>query len=274
MRSPLLPKKARIMDLRRETEDVLTFKLKVEEGDFKFKSGQFNMVSALGVGEAAISISSAPTEEPIFNHTVRAIGSVTSYLHTLGIGDCVGIRGPYGTHWPMDDARGKDLLIVAGGIGLAAVKSAIEEALARREEYGKITILYGARTPKDMLYVYDYERWSSIPGTELLLTVDRADDGEWKGNVGVVTTLFEKIEVDPSRTVAMICGPEIMMRFTLIELIKIGLPYNAIFLSLERRMKCGLGQCGHCMLGPKFVCKDGPVFSYDTIEPFFGKRGV
>jgi NAD(P)H-flavin reductase len=271
MGSPLLPRKARIIDVRRETADVITFRLRVEDGDFKFKSGQFNIISAIGVGESAISISSAPTDEPVFNHTIRAIGNVTRYLHTFGVGDCVGIRGPYGTHWPMDDARGKDLLIVSGGIGLAAVKSAIEEALNRRGEYGKITILYGARTPKDMLYTYDYERWRSTPGVELLLTVDRADDREWKGNVGVVTTLFEGIKVDPSRTVAMICGPEIMMRFTLIELIKIGLPCKYIFLSLERRMKCGLGQCGHCMLGPKFICKDGPVFSYEEIKPFFGK---
>jgi len=277
MSNPLIPQEAVIKAIRTETYDTLTFSMAFKEEsrreEYFFKGGQFNMVSLLGLGEAAISLSSDPAVRQHFEHTVRAVGNVTGALSRLSVGDVVGVRGPYGTAWPLDKIPGRDVVIVAGGIGLAPLRPAIEHILGNRPVYGRVMILYGAKTPRDLIYTRDFDRWSSQPNTEVLLTVDRVDGESWNRHIGVVPTLFEQVELSPTSTVALVCGPEVMMRFVTIDLLKRGIAEENIFLSMERRMRCGIAQCGHCFLGPKFVCKDGPVFQYTDLRGLF-ERGV
>ncbi|MCL5676825.1 MAG: FAD/NAD(P)-binding protein [Firmicutes bacterium] len=276
--SPLLPQPAVIQEIRRETADTQTYTLAfADEGlreRFSFRPGQFNMLTLWGAGEAAVSFSSDPALRGQFQHTIRAVGNVTRAMARFSVGDVVGLRGPYGRAWPLEEMKGKDVLVVAGGIGLAPVRPAILHLFRHRSDYGRITLLYGARTPADLLYTDQYDEWRAQPDTTLLLSVDRADGVPWPHQVGVVTTLFPLIEFAPGNTVALVCGPEIMMRFVAVDLLRRGLSPERLFVSLERRMKCAVGQCGHCMFGPKFVCREGPVFRYAEVEPFFGKRGV
>jgi len=273
--NPWLPVEAVIADLRRETYNTATYTLAFRDPEarrrYSFRPGQFNMVGFLGIGEAAISISSDPGLPEAFQHTVRAVGDVTRALARLQQGDVVAVRGPFGNPWPMEEARGQDLLVVAGGTGLAPLRSAVEDAFHRRGEHGQITILYGAKTPGDLIYTADFQRWSSQPDTRLVLTVDRTEGQPWTHHVGVVPTLFDLVTLAPTRTIALICGPEVMMRFVIVDLLKRGFPPERLFLSLERRMRCGVAQCGHCFLGPKFVCQDGPVFRYPQLYGLFVK---
>ncbi|RLG89000.1 MAG: Ni/Fe hydrogenase subunit gamma [Thermoprotei archaeon] len=262
----MTPKPARIVKVVDEALNVKTYYIELPRGFERPKPGQFNMIYIPGVGEIPISVSDI--ENGVVGHTVRFVGSVTYVLKNLGVGDIVGIRGPYGKPWPLNDYVGKDILIVAGGIGLAPLRSVIKEILRNRGKFGKLTLLYGARTPKDLLYKHELGSYCNAPNTEILLTVDRADE-TWRGHVGVVTKLIPKAKIDPERTVAFVCGPEIMMRFTVIELAKVGLKPNQIYLSLERRMRCGVGLCGHCQMGPYFVCKHGPIFPYWFIKKYF-----
>jgi NAD(P)H-flavin reductase len=183
----------------------------------------------------------------------------------LGVGDTIGVRGPFGSSWPVAQAEGKDLVIVAGGIGLAPLRPAMYHALAHRERFGKVILLYGARTPAEMLYRSQLEKWRSHFDLDVLVTVDRATDA-WRSSVGVVTRLIPRAQFEPQNSVALVCGPEIMMRFTVAELIKRGIAHDDVFLSMERNMKCAVGMCGHCQYGPYFVCKDGPVFPYSAVE--------
>ena len=229
--------------------------------------GQFVEVSLPGVGEAPISISSPPGAGDTFDLVVRNVGNVTRAMHGLAAGDALGIRGPYGTHFPVDGAlKGKDLLFVCGGIGLVPVRSAINYCLDHRGDYGRIQILFGARTPDDRLFVSEArERWSRAPDTLYLETVDRGDKS-WKGNVGVITTLLPRIAIDPARTAAVICGPPIMYKFVIVELRRMGLAMDQVYLSLERHMKCGVGKCGHCQINGRYVCQDGAVFRYGDVE--------
>ncbi len=267
--NPFLPRIGRIAAVRRETEDTTTYTVRLEGGPpLSFRPGQFNMVGRPGFGESAISLASAPADGT-FDHTVRHVGNVTRALARLGVGDWIWVRGPYGVGWPLEVLEGRPVLIVAGGIGLAPLRGVIQTVLAHRDRYGPLTLLYGARTPGQLLYRTELEAWRQAPGVEVWVTVDRAEPG-WTGPVGVVTALFPRIRVDPE-AVALVCGPEVMMRFTLLELLRRGLPGEQIYLSLERHMRCGVGQCGHCILGPVFVCRDGPVFRYDRIQPFFGR---
>ena len=201
-----------------------------------------------GVGEAPVSVSGIESDGVIIQ-TVRSIGTLTEYLFKLGRGDLIGIRGPYGKGWPIEKLKDKDVLIVGGGIGLAPLRPVIREVERNRRDYGRLSILYGARNPSLLLYRYEFDEYRGIPNSELLLTVDRADE-TWTGNVGVVTQLIPKASVDPRNAVALVCGPEIMMRFTVKALEKQGFKENQIYLSLERRMKCGVGLCGHCQVGP------------------------
>jgi len=274
MPDPMLPHPAVIEDIQPEAYGISTFSLVFTEpaqaSTFRFQPGQFNMIYLPGFGEVAISISSDPNVSQALGHTIRYAGSVTRALGRLKVGDMVGVRGPYGSAWPLEKARGKSLVIVAGGIGLAPLRPALLEVLRRREDFARVVLLYGARTPADLLYTGEFERWQA-GGVEVYTTVDLADQ-TWHGQVGVVPALFYRIRVDPKQTLVMTCGPEIMMRFVIYEALARRIPKESVFLSMERNMKCAIGFCGHCQFGPTFICKDGPVLNFAAIEPFFGKE--
>ncbi len=265
--SLFLPTPYRIRRRRRETSDTWTLELEPTAGGevLGFAPGQFTMVYAFGAGEVPISISGDPARHDRLVHTIRVAGATTRSICSVKRGGVLGIRGPYGTAWPVDRAEGGDLVIAAGGIGLAPLRPALYAALARRDAYRRVVLLYGGRSPDQLLYPRELERWSER-GIEVHVTVDRADE-EWRGPVGVVTTLLEHADFYPATTTALVCGPEVMMRFTAAGLVASGVPPEQVHLSMERNMKCALGQCGRCQFGPVFVCGDGPVFSYAAIEP-------
>jgi NAD(P)H-flavin reductase len=272
---PMVPSPHRILKVRRETGDVFSIETQpqAEDSGFPFIPGQFNMVYVFGVGEVPLSISGDPSRTKTLTHTIRGVGWVTRALQKLKKGDMVGVRGPFGNPWPMQEIAGKDVVIIAGGVGLAPVRPVIYQLLAEREKYGNISILYGARSPDDILYGKELEKWRGRFDLEVDVTVDSAQRG-WMGNVGVVTQLIPKVISDSENTLAMICGPEIMMRFTVMELQRQGIDDTGIYLTMERNMKCAIGLCGHCQFGPQFICKDGPVFRYDRIRNIFGKREI
>jgi NAD(P)H-flavin reductase len=265
----------RVERVQDETYDTFTLELKPKNGSgvTSFAPGQFNMLYVFGVGEVPISISGDPTKPRKLIHTTRAVGAVTKAMRKLNRGDELGVRGPFGTSWPIEEAKGCDVVIVAGGIGMAPLRPSVYQLLSQRQEYGKLILLYGARTPGDLLYQEEMQRLRGRSDLQLDITVDRALR-LWRGNVGVVTTLIPKASFDPTSTIAMVCGPEIMMRFTVAELQKRGVGEEKIYISMERNMKCGFGSCGHCQFGPFFVCKDGPVFRYDRVKYFLGKAEV
>ena len=269
---PMQTKPYRVERVRRETNDTFTLELKPADGEngLSFAAGQFNMLYAFGVGEIPISISGDPNMPERLVHTVRAVGAVSRALPKLKRGHVLGVRGPYGTHWPVEEAAGGDVLIVTGGIGLAPLRPALYQLIAHRERYGRVILLYGARTPEEILFERELAQWRAQFDLDVHVTVDRGT-GNWRGNVGVVTTLIPKASFDPSSTIAFVCGPEIMMRFTLLELKRRELAANNVFISMERNMKCGIGFCGHCQFGAAFVCKDGPVFRLNQVTDLFGK---
>ena len=271
----MLPQPFRIRRVKRETHDTFTVELHPQNGagGFSFAPGQFNMLYLFGVGEVPISISGDPQQEETVVHTVRAVGTVTRAMRALKAGDTLGVRGPYGAAWPVQEAAGNDVVIVTGGIGLAPLRPAMLAVLAQRERFGHVALLYGARTPADILYKKQIMKWRAQFDLQVHVTVDRAL-GDWRGNVGVVTTLIPKAAFDPYHTTALVCGPEIMMRYAVRELEARGIPDENIYVSLERNMKCAIGLCGHCQFGPTFVCKDGPVFRYDRIRKWFEIREV
>jgi NAD(P)H-flavin reductase len=231
------------------------------------------MLYAFGVGEVAISISGDPGRPDSLVHTVKEVGAVTSGLRRLRKGEMLACRGPYGQPWPVDAALDGDLILVAGGVGLAPLRPVLYHAIRHRESYRRLALLVGARTPMDLLYRSQLERWEQARKLNLLLTVDRAPP-EWTGRVGVVPALLGEAAIDPERSVVFVCGPEVMMRFTVRELTRLGIPDERIYLSMERNMKCAVGFCGHCQYGPAFLCKDGPVFRLDRIRPLFLLREV
>jgi NAD(P)H-flavin reductase len=272
---PILPRLYRVQQSKQETYDTWTLEFEPVDGHdgFSFAPGQFNMVYEFGVGEVPISISGDPANPKKLIHTIRSVGAATKALCSLKKSDEVTIRGPYGTHWPVEDSIGHDVVIVAGGVGLPPLRPAIYHLLSNREQYGRILLLYGARTPQDMLYTAELKQWRARFDVDVETTVDTARP-EWHGNVGVVTTLIPRANFDPQRAKVFIVGPEIMTRFTIIELQKRGVTAEGIFVSLERNMKCGIGHCGHCQLGSKFVCRDGPIFRYDQVQQFLSKREI
>jgi NAD(P)H-flavin reductase len=270
---PMVPTVARVVRTRRELADVWTLDIDAGDGGFPFAPGQFNMLYAFGVGEAAISISGDPAKPERLVHTIRSVGKVSDALARLKPGDALGLRGPYGGGWPVDAAAGSDVVIVAGGLGLAPLRPTLYRLMAERDRYGRIILLCGARSPADILFRRELEHWRTRLDIEVEVTVDHAGQ-DWRGNVGVVTTLIGRAAFDPAHTVAMLCGPEIMMRFAAIELEKAAVPPEAIYLSMERNMKCAIGHCGHCQFSSDFICKDGPVATWARLGRLIAMREI
>lgn len=269
--SAYLPTPMTVVRAVRELDDVFTFIFDVP-GGFAFRPGQFNMLYVHPVGEVPISISGDAAEPERLVHTIRSVGCVTRAMEALGEGSFLGVRGPYGTGWPLDEVRGRDVLIIAGGLGLAPLRSAILHVLANRADYGNVTILFGARSPSQLLYREDLTRWRGRFDCHLDASVDHAER-DWFGRVGAITKLVADVPVTPE-TAVFICGPEIMMRFAIRELERRGVPDSSVWLAMERNMKCGIGMCGHCQFGPFFVCKDGPVYRFDRVAALFRVREV
>jgi sulfhydrogenase subunit gamma (sulfur reductase) len=261
------PEFARLTSVQPVTELEKLFTIELPGGkSLNHEPGQFVMLSIPGVGEAPISITSSPSRSNgTFELCVRKMGDVTGVLHTLESGKLVGIRGPFGHGFPIDKMRGKDMLFAPGGLGLAPLRSLINQVLDERDDFGRVIILYGAKRPAELLFRDELDQWAARDDVEFHVTVDRAE-GDWDGNVGVITTLFPKVSIDPHETIAVTCGPPIMYRFVLMEMLGKGIPENHIYLSLERRMKCGVGKCGHCQINHIYCCQSGPVFSYDQIK--------
>jgi NAD(P)H-flavin reductase len=262
-----LPTFVEVLKTEKLTALEKVFTLSLPKGEpLGHRPGQFMEVSALGVGEAPISISSSPSRSAeSFELCVRKVGDVTSALHSLKPGDKVGVRGPFGRGFPIEKFRGKDMLFAPGGLGLAPLRSLINQVIDERAMFGRVIILYGARNPGELLFTDELKRWADRKDVELLLTVDKGDEN-WTGNTGVITTLFRHISVYPRNTVAVTVGPPVMYRFVLMELFGKGIPEGNIWLSLERRMKCGVGKCGHCQINNVYACQSGPVFSYKEIK--------
>jgi len=269
---PMLSQVYVVSEVSKETPDTFTLTLSPDKGSngSSFQPGQFSMLWVFGVGELPISISGDPAKHDRLVYTVRSVGQATNALVTRAAGDGVGVRGPFGKGWPVEKARGRDVIIVAGGIGLAPLRPVIYEVLNHRDDYGRLVVLYGARSPRDLLYRKELATWARQKETQVLITVDYGGMS-WRGHVGVVTTLFKYARLKTSRSIAMVCGPEIMMRFVTRELESHGLSRQDIYLSMERNMKCAVGFCGHCQYGPHFICKDGPVFPYEELRPMLDK---
>lgn len=264
--SLFLPELATLKAATKMTETEMYFDIAFSSGkDLGHQPGQFAEISVFGVGEAPISVSSSPTKKGSFEMVVRKCGNVTNALHALKQGATIGVRGPFGTSFPVEATKGKDILIVAGGIGLVPVRSYINYILDNRKDYGRLMILFGAKGPSERLFTDELADWAKRDDVEFLETVDKGNDA-WKGNTGVITTLFPKINFDPETTYCTIVGPPIMYRFCIVEAQKKGLSDDQIIVSLERRMKCGVGKCGHCQINNLYCCKDGPVFTYADVK--------
>ena len=273
--SAAVPRPYRVVTRREDTADTVTLELAHDATTLPaFAPGQFAMLTAYGIGEVPISLSGLP--EPgadrarRLTHTLRAVGAVTRALHAASPGAVLGVRGPFGTTWDVGSAAGQDVVVVAGGIGLAPLRPVVHAVLAERARFGNVVLLVGARTPADLLYPDELLRWGAA-GLQVGITVDRPADG-WSGHVGVVPALIPLARFDPARTVAFICGPEVMMRFTAQALLDRGMPASRLRVSLERNMRCGVGWCGHCQLGPLLLCRDGPVVGYAEAEPLMKTR--
>jgi NAD(P)H-flavin reductase len=268
----MVPVPYRVTGRTVETRDSVTLRLEPAGRALPgFQPGQFSMLYRHGVGEIAISVSGDPAAGGVLTHTIRDVGAVSRALHQAGIGEIIGVRGPFGTSWGLDTATGHDLFIVAGGVGLAPLRPALLGALARREAYGRIVLIAGARSPAEFLFRGQLEDWSATAGLEVGLTIDAPANG-WSGPVGFVTEPLARLPLDPQRTIAFVCGPEPMIRFSANVLLGKGLAASAIRISVERNMKCGIGLCGHCQLGPLLVCRDGPVIDYEQARPLLAIR--
>ncbi len=266
MKNPFSPLRAVISDIRLETRDVKTYSILLDGALYNPKPGQFNMIGYPGVGEAPISFSSIISNSN-FQHTIKAVGRVTGFIERFEKGDEIFVRGPYGSIWPLNETIGENILLIAGGVGLAPIRPLIHEILSKIDSFGRVILIYGARSPVDILFMDEINVWRK--GIEVLLTVDEVPSNiTWNYNIGLVTELLDNITLVPERTFAFVCGPEIMMRFVSRGLFLKRLLPSRVYVSLERRMKCGIAQCGHCQHGSKFVCKDGPVFLYKDVNIF------
>ncbi|MCP5039177.1 MAG: Ni/Fe hydrogenase subunit gamma [Rhodobacteraceae bacterium] len=262
---PMVPVLARVTNRVEEIPGVVTFEINAPQWQ-GFAPGQFNMLSLFGVGEIPISISGPSFDSTTIIHTIRDVGAVSGAMATLEPGAMLGMRGPYGTAWPVEQARGRDVVVVAGGLGLAPVRPILYHLITNRANFGRVTLLYGARSPDEILFRNELSKWRAQLDMSVEVTVDHAD-ATWRGHVGVVTTLFKGADFDPAKTTAFVCGPEIMMRFGANALTDAGVAPEDIHLSMERNMQCAIGLCGHCQIGPFFVCKDGPVFNWAQMKP-------
>lgn len=265
--NPYIPIKAKIERIADETDDTKTFTMRPQgqkgKPKFSFKPGQFFQLTVFGVGEAPISVCSSPSDNPPIQMSIRKIGSVTEAMHEARVGNFVGLRGPYGNGWPMDKLKGRDVVLVAGGIGMAPLRPLMLTLPSTRSESGKVTLCYGARTPSLLMYKSEHQGWIRS-GAAVRLAVDKAD-GSWDGRVGVVPSLLDDLEVNTANAVACVCGPPVMIKFTMKKLVELGYRPDNIYASLESMMRCGIGKCGHCHFGDKHVCLDGPVFSYNEM---------
>jgi NAD(P)H-flavin reductase len=266
----MVPGRYRVAARRRETQDTITLALEPTEGEcLSFEPGQFDMLYVFGIGEVPISFSG--TGQGQIEHTVRSVGAVSRAICAARPGDVLGVRGPFGTGWDVEGAEGADVVVAGGGIGLAPLRPVVETIIAQRERYGRVAILVGARSPELLLFQRDLAGWRSRFDMEVDVTVDAAGV-DWRGDVGLITDLVSRAPFDPANTVAFVCGPEIMMRFMAAALIDRGVAPANVRLSMERNMKCAIGHCGHCQFGPTFVCKDGPVYSYEQLAPLLAVR--
>lgn len=267
--NPLVPYLATLRDAIELTPDVMLFKIDLEDpdlkADFSYQPGQFIFVSAFGTGESPFGLTSVSYRKGPLEVAVRKVGTVTASLHELEPGASVGVRGPFGNHFPLDDFKGKNIHIIGGGIGFAPLRPIILTILDHRSDYGDLLILNGARTPQDLVFASEFDTWAASPGTRLELTVD-AGDKSWTGRVALIPSVVRELNLSPKNAVAVICGPPIMIHFTLIELKKLGFADHQIVTTLEGKMKCGLGKCARCNVGDKYVCKDGPVFTLEQIS--------
>jgi NAD(P)H-flavin reductase len=266
----MVPVAATVTRRVQELSDIVTLEMEVD-GWSGFAPGQFNMLSVFGVGEIPISISGAISDKSKLIHTIRDVGPVSHAMAALKPGAVLGLRGPYGVPWPVEKARGRDVVVIAGGLGLAPVRPIIYELMENRDAYGKVTLLYGARNPDEILFAEELTQWRARLDFGVEVTVDRAND-RWRGHVGVVTALLRGADFDPRNTTAFVCGPEVMMRFGAAGLTDMGVAPGNIWLSMERNMQCGIGLCGHCQLGPVFVCRDGPVFDWTVMKPLMAVK--
>ncbi len=266
MESTYLPTLATVETVRDETYDTKSFRLALQDGKAlgSAQPGQFVEVSVFGAGEAPFCIASPGVVDGRLDITVRRVGQVTEALHQLEPGAVVGVRGPLGNHWPFDQLAGRDILFVGGGIGLPPLRSVLVKMLGERQKFGRIIVLYGARSPRDLLYRDQLQEWEARDDMEFLVTVDYGDE-TWKGRVGMVPTLFKEVVLQPDRTTALLCGPPIMIKVVMGQLVEMGFAPSNVVTTLEGYMKCGVGKCNHCMIGDKYVCMDGPVFTYEQI---------
>lgn len=273
---PYCPKQAIILERKQETPTVFTLRLQLTDADqqkaFRFQPGTFNMLYLYGVGEVAISIISDPLDTETFDHTIRAVGRVTRAISQLKVGDKIGVRGAFGRGWPLEQAKGKNVTIISGGIGCAPVVSVIHYIARRRADYGRLQIFQGIKHSSDMIFNEYFTRWQSIPQTEVVVAADKSESG-WSWSTGRLVDTIKRTPLDPTNQVVMMCGPEVMMEFVVKELLSRGFDEQSIYLSMERNMECGIGQCGHCQIGPYFVCKDGPIFAYPQLKPLFNVPG-
>ena len=270
------PAEADIIAREQETPSIVSLTVRLADtrlaDRFQFQPGQFNMLYLYGVGEIAISISSDPASPDTLTHTIRDVGRVSHGLAQLEVGDRIGLRGPFGRGWPLQDVRANDVIIISGGLGCAPVVPVIDYVINRRKEYGRLIIMQGVKHSDDMIWRERYDAWGAHPDTQVLLAAD-AGGKHWNGAVGPVTELFDQAQLPTENSAAFLCGPEPMIRACIQRLIEEGLPEDRIWISMERNMQCALGQCGHCQYGDRFVCKDGPVFCYADIRHLFGLKG-
>lgn len=276
MADPHVPHEAQVVERIQESPTIFTLRLRFTDpahhAAFRFEPGQFNMLYLYGVGEIAISIVSDPQDERLFDHTIRVVGRVTKGFTQLKAGDRLGVRGPYGRGWPLRQAKGRDVMVVTGGLGCAPVVSVINYVIRRRDDFRRLVIMQGVKHSDDLIWRSQYSQWSRQRDTQVLVAAD-AGAALWPWHIGRVTELFDQVQIDAARAVVMMCGPEGMMRVAIDNLLHKGVPEDGIHLSMERSMQCAVGLCGHCQYGGKFVCKDGPVFSYPEVKSLFGVRG-
>ncbi len=272
-----LPMVATVVKRVQETPTIFTLKLRLDSqatNHYRFSPGQFNMLYLYGAGEVPISIVSDPEDDQLIDHTIRVVGRITKGLSQLNVGDQLGLRGPYGRGWPLDQAKNKDVVIVTGGLGCAPVVSVIHYMLKRQSDFSRLIIFQGVKHADDLIWKKQYEQWSALPNVEVRIAASQSTDGSWPWYSGHVTNMINDFSYDINSTIAMMCGPEPMMLAAVDALRQQNINENNIWLSMERNMQCAIGQCGHCQFGKHFICKNGPVFSYGEIKGLFGKRGM